>query len=61
MKKRILVVEDEKDLADTIKLNLELEEYHPIVVHDGLDAIAALYISLGSCNYFWFTYNVWCN
>jgi len=41
MKKRILVVEDEKDLADTIKLNLELEDYHPIVVHDGLDAIAA--------------------
>ncbi|MCH1472514.1 MAG: response regulator transcription factor, partial [Bacteroidia bacterium] len=30
-----------KDLADTIKLNLELEEYHPIVVRDGLDAIAA--------------------
>ena len=41
MKKRILVVEDEKNIADTIKLNLELEEYHPIVVHDGLDAIAA--------------------
>ena len=41
MKKRILVVEDEKDLADTIKLNLELEDYHPIVVNDGLDAIAA--------------------
>ena len=41
MKKRILVVEDEKDLADTIKLNLELEDYHPIVVHEGLDAIAA--------------------
>ena len=41
MRKRILVVEDEKDLADTIKLNLELEEYHPIVVRDGLDAIAA--------------------
>tara|TARA_B100000497_G_scaffold122777_1_gene154349 strand:+ start:1187 stop:1879 length:693 start_codon:yes stop_codon:yes gene_type:complete len=41
MKKRILVVEDEKDLASTIKLNLELEDFHPIVVHDGLDAIAA--------------------
>lgn len=41
MKKRILVVEDEKDLADTIKLNLELEDYHPIVVNDGLDAISA--------------------
>jgi two-component system alkaline phosphatase synthesis response regulator PhoP len=39
MKKRILVVEDEKHLADTIKLNLELEEYHPIVVHDGAAAI----------------------
>jgi two-component system alkaline phosphatase synthesis response regulator PhoP len=41
MKKRILVVEDEKDLADTIKLNLELEDYHPIVVNDGLNAISA--------------------
>tara|TARA_B100001059_G_scaffold75455_1_gene73070 strand:- start:1566 stop:2258 length:693 start_codon:yes stop_codon:yes gene_type:complete len=41
MKKRILVVEDEKDIADTIKLNLEIENYHPIVVNDGLDAIAA--------------------
>lgn len=41
MKKRILVVEDEKDLAETIKLNLEIEDYHPIVVHDGLDAINA--------------------
>ena len=41
MKKRILVVEDEEDLADTIKLNLELEDYHPIVVNDGLDAISA--------------------
>ena len=40
-KKRILVVEDEKDIADTIKLNLEIENYHPIVVNDGLDAIAA--------------------
>ena len=40
MNKRILVVEDEKDLADAIKLNLELEDYNPIVVHDGLEAIA---------------------
>jgi two-component system alkaline phosphatase synthesis response regulator PhoP len=41
MKKRILVVEDEKHLAETIKLNLEIEEYHPIVVHDGAEAINA--------------------
>lgn len=40
MKKRILVVEDEKHLAETIKLNLELEEYHPILVHDGASAIS---------------------
>ena len=40
MKKRILVVEDEKHLADTIKLNLEIEEYHPILVRDGASAIS---------------------
>ena len=38
-KKRILLVEDEKHLADTIKLNLEIEDYHPIVVDDGSSAI----------------------
>lgn len=41
MKKRILVVEDEKHLAETIKLNLEVEDYHPVVVYDGSEAIAA--------------------
>ena len=39
IKKRILVVEDERHLADTIKLNLEIEDYHPIVVNDGASAI----------------------
>ena len=39
MKKRILLVEDEKHLAETIKLNLEIDDFHPIVVHDGLSAI----------------------
>ena len=41
MKKRILVVEDEKHLAETIKLNLEIEEFHPVVVYDGAAAISA--------------------
>ncbi|MBR9859663.1 response regulator transcription factor [bacterium] len=41
MKKRILVVEDEKHLAETIKLHLEIEEYHPVVVYDGAEAINA--------------------
>lgn len=40
MKKRILLVEDEKHLAETIKLNLEIEDYHPVVVHDGASAIS---------------------
>ncbi len=39
MKKRILLVEDEKHLAETIKLNLEIDEHHPVVVHDGLSAV----------------------
>jgi two-component system, OmpR family, alkaline phosphatase synthesis response regulator PhoP len=39
-KKRILVVEDERDIADGIKLNLELEGYMPVLVNDGLKAIA---------------------
>lgn len=38
-KKRILLVEDEKHLAETIKLNLEIEDYHTVLVHDGLSAI----------------------
>lgn len=38
-KTRILLVEDEKHLAETIKLNLEIEGYHPIVAYDGISAI----------------------
>ena len=40
MKKRILLLEDEKHLAETLKLNLELEGYNPVVVGDGQVAIA---------------------
>ncbi len=40
MKKRILLVEDEKHLAETIKLNLEIEDFHPILVYDGASAIS---------------------
>lgn len=40
MSKRILLVEDEKHLAETVKLNLEVDGYHPIVAHDGMEAIA---------------------
>ncbi len=36
---RILLVEDEDNLRDTIKLNLELEGYHIIAVNNGLDAL----------------------
>ncbi len=40
MKKRILLLEDEKHLADTLKLNFELESYNVVCVHDGQTAIA---------------------
>ncbi len=40
MKKRILLLEDEKHLAETLKLNLELEGYNPVAVGDGQSAIA---------------------
>jgi len=40
MKKRILLVEDEKSLSDVIKMNLELEGHHPVVVHDGIAAVS---------------------
>jgi len=39
MSKRILVVEDEKHLSETIKLNLELENYHVSVAVDGRKAL----------------------
>lgn len=39
MAKRILLVEDEKHLSDTIKLNLELEEYAVAVAEDGRKAL----------------------
>jgi two-component system, OmpR family, alkaline phosphatase synthesis response regulator PhoP len=39
MSKRILLVEDEKHLAETVKLNLEVDGYHPIVAYDGMEAI----------------------
>jgi len=39
-KKRILLVEDEKHLAETIKLNLEIEDFNPIVRYDGASAIS---------------------
>jgi two-component system alkaline phosphatase synthesis response regulator PhoP len=40
MSKRILLVEDEKHLAETVKLNLEVDGYHPILAYDGMEAIA---------------------
>lgn len=39
MSMKILVVEDEKPIADILKFNLEKEGYEVICVHDGNDAI----------------------
>lgn len=38
-KKRILLVDDEKDLVDMIKLRLEANDYEVIMAHDGQEAL----------------------
>lgn len=42
MNTRILLVEDEQSLAETIKLNLELEGHHVSLVSDGKKALKAV-------------------
>ena len=40
-KKTILIIEDEKDLADLIAINLEREGYHPVIELDGVSGLEA--------------------
>lgn len=42
MKKKILLVEDEKTLAKALKFNLEKEGFHVTVAYDGEEALRAL-------------------
>lgn len=42
MKERILLVDDEKDLVDVIKINLEFEGYQVEVAYDGEEALKKL-------------------
>mgnify|MGYP000569065657 CR=1 FL=1 len=39
MKKRILVVDDELDLVETLRFSLELEGYEVLVAYNGEDAL----------------------
>ena len=39
MANRILVVEDEKNLLDVIKMNLEMEDYEVVTAMNGVQAI----------------------
>lgn len=41
-KNRILVIEDDKDIADSIGLNLELSGYDYMIIDDGLEAAKRL-------------------
>ena len=41
-KNRILVIEDDKDIADSIGLNLELSGYDYTIIDDGLEAAKRL-------------------
>lgn len=43
MNKKILVVDDEKSIADIIKFNLEKEGYEVILAYDGEEAIKKIY------------------
>ena len=43
MGQKILIVEDEKELADILGAYLEVEGYMPIVRHDGIEGLAAFY------------------
>lgn len=42
MAERILIVDDEPDIAATVAFNLEREGFTPITAHDGASAMAAL-------------------
>jgi two-component system, OmpR family, phosphate regulon response regulator PhoB len=42
MAERILIVDDEADIAATIAFNLEREGFVPVVAHDGTSALASL-------------------
>ena len=42
MEKRILVVEDEKNLRENLKLNLELEDYEVVTAENGSDALKTI-------------------
>jgi len=42
-KKRILIVDDEPDIVETIRYNLELEGYQCLVAYDGYTAIETVH------------------
>jgi DNA-binding response OmpR family regulator len=39
MKKRVLIVDDEPDIVEAIRFNLELEDYECLVARDGEEAL----------------------
>ena len=49
MKKRILVVEDERHMADLIQVYLKKEGYEVECVHDGVEALRAIERSVPDC------------
>ena len=62
MKQRILLVEDEQSLCETIKLNLELEGYVVQTAKDGKTALKVFngerfnLVILGECGTHWKPY-----
>lgn len=42
MKKKVLIIEDDRDLANLFKLVLEMSEFEVSVVHDGTKGVEVL-------------------
>ncbi len=38
--KRILIIEDDKDIVELVRYNLEREDFHVVAAHDGVSGLA---------------------
>jgi len=46
MHEQVLIVEDEQDVAELLRYNLEKEKYRPLVAHSGKDAFEAVQLQM---------------
>ena len=46
---RILIIEDDKSLAETLRFQLEREHFETDICHDGVDGLHFIEIGRASC------------